>query len=157
LKVLTETVWAPELAFSRDVAPRAPRRPAVPRLRAHAEEPGNPAVRGPCCHHCAPTANDACEGSRLVPHGLCSLTGERTAIPHWPPVCRTSPPPPRPCLSSYRPRRCVATASMRHRANKAPPASFPRAPEQTLQSASATISAAGELAPSLAPVTNPRP
>jgi hypothetical protein len=113
-------VWAPDRAFSRDVAPCAPRHPVVPRLRAQAEAPGNPAVRASRRRHCAPTANDAREVSRPVPRGLCALTGGRTAIPHWPPVRHTSPPPPRPCLSSYRPRRCVTTASMHHQAYKAP-------------------------------------
>jgi hypothetical protein len=145
-------VWAPERAFSRDFAPRAPRRPAVYWLHTHAEAPGNSVVRGPRRHHYAPMANDAREGSRPVPRGLCALAGRRTTIPHWPLVRRTSPPPPRPCL---RPQRCVATASARLRAYKAPPTLFRRVPEQTLPSASAAISVVGELAPSLAPMTNP--
>jgi hypothetical protein len=104
----------PERALSRDVAPRAPRCLAVPWLRAHAEALRNPAVRGPRRRHCAPMANDAREGSRPVPRSLCVLAGGRTAIPHWPPVRRTSPPHPRPCLSSCRPQRCVATTSTCH-------------------------------------------
>jgi hypothetical protein len=55
-----------------------------------------------------------------VPCGLCALAGGRTAIRHWPPVHRTSPPPPRPCLSPCRPWRWGATASMSPRAYKTP-------------------------------------
>jgi hypothetical protein len=132
LKRATRDGLGAKARASRDVAPRTPRRPAVPRLCAHAKVPGNPVVRGPRRRHCAPTANDAREESRQVPRGLCALAGGRTAIPHGPPVRRTSPPPPRPCLSSYKPWRCITTASTRHRAYKAPPTSFPHVPKQTL-------------------------
>jgi hypothetical protein len=60
---------------------------------------------------------------RPVTRDLHALAGGRTAIRHWPPLRRTSPPPPRPCLSSCRPRRCLAIASTRLEAIN-PPASF---------------------------------
>jgi hypothetical protein len=120
--VKSNCVWT--RAHPRTTSPaRPPRRLAVPGLRAHTEASENPAVRGPRRRHCAARAHDAHAKPRPVPRGLRALAGGRTAIRHWPPVRRTSPPPPHPCLSSCRPRRYVATASTRPGAIK-PPASF---------------------------------
>jgi hypothetical protein len=101
-RAMWNSVWI--RANPRTTSPaRPPRRLAVPGPRAHAKAPEDPTVWGPCRRHCAPTTNDAREGLRPVPRGLCALASGRTAIRYWPPVHRTSPPPPRPCLSPCRP------------------------------------------------------
>jgi hypothetical protein len=130
--------------------------PAVPRARAHAEAPENPAVRGRRHHHCGPKAHDARKWPRPVPRGLPILAGGQTAFHHWPPTRRTSPLPPRPCQCSCRSRSSGETASTRHRAYKTPPPFSSRAPEQYHSPLPPAISAAGELASPLAPVTNPQ-
>jgi hypothetical protein len=63
-----------------------------------------------------------------VPRGLCVLAGGEPPCATGRRLHRTSPPPPHPSPSSYRPPSYQATASARPRAYKTLPAPFPRAP-----------------------------
>jgi hypothetical protein len=67
---------------------------------------------------------------------------------------RTSSLPPRPCWCSCRPWRLGETASTHHRAYKNTPCLFPRVPEQHRHLPPTAISATGDFAAPLAPVTN---
>jgi hypothetical protein len=117
----------------------------------HTEALEYQAVRDSRRRHCAARAHDARGKPRPVTRGLCALAGGRTAIRHWPLVRRTSSPPLRPCLSSCRPRRCVATASTRPQGYKTPCLLFLARPSRPSPPA---ISAAGDLVAPLAPVVN---
>jgi hypothetical protein len=124
LKSVTWNCFEPECKLARHRAARTPRRPCRTRATCACQGAGGPSGPGPRRRHCASRSNDARRKPRPVPRGLCTLAGGRTAIRHWPPVRRTSPPPPRPCRCSCRPRRSGKTASTHHRAYKTPPSSF---------------------------------
>jgi hypothetical protein len=153
--VLLGTVSS-QSANSHDIAPRAPHVGlAVPGPRAHAKAPEDPAVRARAVAtvHLGPMTR---AGSLGRCHAACahSLAGELPSA-----IGRR-------CAARHLRLRAHAGALVGHEGRAKPPRRIiepikplpllsSRATGQTPQSAAAAISAADELAPPLAPVTNP--
>jgi hypothetical protein len=111
-------------ALPRTTSRRAtPHRPAVPRLRAHAEVLERPPVRGPRRRHCALAPVSHAWRVRSVPRGHGRLAPACVAFRHWSSAPLHVSTASRPSPSSCRPCCYRATASAHPRAYK-PPRSF---------------------------------